>query len=78
MVPINYEKKKVWDAMTDIILLPGSDESHLFFEEVSNYKQGQTKHDKNGYQYLMSKNFPMIYEKVEIPIKDKKGKKNMQ
>jgi hypothetical protein len=40
MVPINYEKKNVWDAMTDIILLPSSDESKLFFQEVSNYKMG--------------------------------------
>jgi hypothetical protein len=77
MVPINYEKKSVWDAMTDIILLPSSDESKLFFEEVANYKLGQTKDTKSGYQYLIGKNFPMIYESVEIPKKDKKEKKKV-
>jgi hypothetical protein len=40
MVPINYESKNVWDAMTNIILLPASDESKQFFSEVNNYKLG--------------------------------------
>jgi hypothetical protein len=49
MVPIGYDCKNVWDAMTDIILLPRSDESKQFFDEVSNYKLGQTKDTKSGY-----------------------------
>ena len=40
LVPIGYDKKNVWDAMSDIILLPKSDESKHFFEEVMNYKMG--------------------------------------
>ena len=49
MVPIHYEQKDVWDAMSDIILIPSSDESKLFFEEIANYKLGHTKELKTGY-----------------------------
>ena len=66
MVPINYESKNVWDAMTNIILLPASDESRQFFSEVNNYKLGQSQDSKSGYQYLLGKNVPLIYESVEV------------
>ena len=43
MVPIHYEEKQVWDVVSDVILLPKSDDSLLFGQEVANYKMGMKK-----------------------------------
>ena len=74
MVPIHYDDKNFWEVVTDVILMPNCDESRLFDEEVDNYKRGITKSSKVGYQYQLSKNFPFLYESVEVPKKIVKEK----
>ena len=66
LVPIGYETKNIKDAITDIILLPNSDETKQFWQEVNNYKLGQTKDTKVGYQYLIGRNFPFIYKSEPV------------
>ena len=77
MVPIGYDSKNIKDAITDIILLPNSDETKQFWQEINNYKLGQTKDTKVGYQYLIGRNFPFIYKSEAVKQKSYKEKKKI-
>eukprot|EP00356_Strombidium_inclinatum_P001781 CAMPEP_0170511214 /NCGR_PEP_ID=MMETSP0208-20121228/66182_1 /TAXON_ID=197538 /ORGANISM="Strombidium inclinatum, Strain S3" /LENGTH=139 /DNA_ID=CAMNT_0010794735 /DNA_START=330 /DNA_END=749 /DNA_ORIENTATION=+ len=73
LVPINYDDRNSWEMLTNAIIAPTSVEGRQWWEEVRNYKLGQTNEDKTGYQYLLSKNFPAVFKMHGKSVNDKQS-----
>lgn len=61
MVPLNYDKKTNWEMLSNAIIDPETDDGKLCWNEITNFKNGQTHERIFGYQYDYG-TFPIIFK----------------
>lgn len=60
---LNYSETEAWERVYNAVLIPNCHENKLFKEEAENCKKGIRSDSLNGYQYKMSNNWPIIFNK---------------